>query len=607
MSDHSTTPQGDPPTGRLDRLRGLGVALRDRYLPADWPALRLLLALYLLLQLTGIGWDLPASFEWENDGVAPRDFFAGIVHNLPPGSGHTYPLLHNLLLGLLSLPVLLVSVATAPAWTGEAISAHILGYPTMTPVYLLAKLLTLAMSTVALGALARIVARCFNRRAALLATLFAMSNLSVAYYGRTVNLDGPYLFWMALAADRLLDLFERGEWRDYRAFALLVAASIATKDQAYAAWIITAPLLLVALPALRPSALAAGAAHWRLLLRAAGIGLLGLGAMGGALWNPPGFLQRLHKLTGPASQDWRAYDQTVAGVVANLRDLLASLPATWWPLPVLLLTLAGLLLTARWPAQGSGRSAMLLRLLPLLLAISHLLCFTLVVGRLGHRFTMPAGFWLAAYAGVAADALFARFGRPARVAMATLWLWAIAQTLSVQVAQWSDARFEVERWLRTLPAGTRINIAGPVVPQPRWGLGRLAALHVSRLGPQQPKRRNPLPGVTEVKASLDELTASMPEVVVVPELYVRTFLPRELEEGERLPAVVTQKRAGGGEALFAQVHAGTLPGYTVQLIPNGYPNWMGQIGLPLPHVHSSVGEAIYLIVRNDAGLELPRR
>ena len=121
MPDHSTTPQGDPPTGRLDRLRGLGVALRDRYLPADWPALRLLLALYLLLQLTGIGWDLPASFEWENDGVAPRDFFAGIVHNLPPGSGHTYPLLHNLLLGLLSLPVLLGT----PQLTGRRIGSHV--------------------------------------------------------------------------------------------------------------------------------------------------------------------------------------------------------------------------------------------------------------------------------------------------------------------------------------------------------------------------------------------------------------------------------------------------------------------------------------------------
>ena len=274
---------------------------------------------------------------------------------------------------------------------------------------------------------------------------------------------------------------------------------------------------------------------------------------------------------------------------------------------MLLLILVGLVLATRRLPLSPGLSAQLLRLLPLLLAVSHLLCFTLVVGRLGHRFTMPAGFWLAAYAGVAADALFARFGRPARLAMATLWLWAIAQTLSVQVAQWSDARFEVERWLRTLPPGTQVNIAGPVVPQPRWGLGSLDELHVTRLGPQQPKRRNPLPGVTEIKASLDELSASSPEVIVVPAIFVRSFLPQQMEVGERLPAVVTQKRAGGGEAFFAQLHAGTLPGYTVQLILSGYPSWMEQIGLPLPHVHSSVGEAIYLVVSNDAGLELPRR
>ncbi len=567
-------------------------AWRDRYAPADWPALRVLLAVQAVLQLSAIGWDLPASFEWENDAVAPRDFFAGIALNLPPGPGHTYPLLHNLLLGLVNLPTLLISALTAPSWQPDALMRHVLDYPTMTAVYLAAKLLAVAMGLLALAALARLTARLWNRRAAQWAVAWAIVNVSVAYYGRTANLDGPYLCWMALAAERLLDVVEFGNLRDYKVFALLVAASIATKDQAYAAWLLPGPIVLVIWPALAPRALAAGKNHWKFMAIAIPVGALGLAAMGGALWNPPGFVHRLQTLAGPASQDWRIFPATLAGLRQNILELLKNAPDHWWPLPVLALALAGLLAQARGP---------LLRLLPLLLGLSYVLGFTLVVGRAGHRFTLPLGFWLAAYLGVASAWLTERWAVRALIPLQILWLWPLAQTLTVEVTQWRDARRPVEAWLAQLPPHTRVIATGGTVTQPRWGRPALAHLDVARVGPTPPGNRNPLLGVTELQGNFMDIPAMQPDVIVFssPPDAELPLPPPQPGAATSLPQFVQREQADGSRDFVQLALANRVPGYEATRVRTGLPAWMTALGLAVGNILSSVGnDEVVLLNKN---------
>ena len=38
-----------------------------------------------VLHVVGIGWGLPASDGWDNDGVAPRDFLPGLAATFTPG------------------------------------------------------------------------------------------------------------------------------------------------------------------------------------------------------------------------------------------------------------------------------------------------------------------------------------------------------------------------------------------------------------------------------------------------------------------------------------------------------------------------------------------
>ncbi len=568
-----------------------------RYFPKDWRTLHVLLAVHAAIQLSAIAWDMPSSFEWENDGVAPRDFFAGIALNLPPGPGHTYPLLHNLLLGLLNLPVLLVSALTSPSLQPDALMLHVLDYPTMTPVYVIAKLLAVAMNVLALAALARLTQRLWDRRVAEWTVAWAMVNVSISYYGRTTNLDGPYLCWMALAADHLLDVIENGELRDYRRFALLVAASIATKDQAYAAWLLPGPLFLVFWPILRPGCLAAGKNHWRFMGIAIAIGALGLAAMGGALWNPPGFIHRLQTLTGPASQEWRTYPASWAGLQRNALDILHGAPLELWPVPVLLLGVAGLL------TQIRGR---LPRWLPALLGLSFVVGFSLVVGRAGHRFVLPLGFGLAPYVGVASASLTQKWRHQAVIPLVILWLWPFAQTLAVEVAQWRDARRPVEAWLARLPAHTRIVVTGATVTQPRWGLPSLAHLDVTRVATTPPTNRNPLLGVKEVQAKFTDIPGMEPDVIVFsapPEdPYAQPVEPEGVKQDTALPAFAVRERSDGSQDFVQQALHGRVAGYATTRVVTGLPHWLTALGLELQNVHSSVGSDEIVLRRTSTHL-----
>ena len=191
-----------------------------------------IVAAFALSQLAAVGWDLPGSYGWENDGIAPRDFFAGIAINLSPGQGHRYPMFHNLLIGLLSMPVLLPAALRAEDWTLPALMEQILTVPTMTGVSIVAKLVAVAMACVSILAIARIARRTVSIEAGRWAAVWAATCLSFAYYGRVSNLDGPYLMWTALAMDRLLSMAETRKRRDYVIFGLLAGAAVATKDQA---------------------------------------------------------------------------------------------------------------------------------------------------------------------------------------------------------------------------------------------------------------------------------------------------------------------------------------------------------------------------------------
>lgn len=565
---------------------------------------RCVAVVFAMCQLASVGWDLPSSFSWDNDGIAPRDIFAGVADNLRPGSGDRYPLLHYVIVGTLSLPFLLLGLLGARSFAFTDLRDAMLAVPVMTAVSLTARLVAVCMATIIVLVLSRMAARACSPRAGRYTALMLATHCTFGYYGRVSNLDVPYLFWTVLALERLGAACEGKQLSDYARFGVFAVAAIATKDQAYAAFV------LIALGyTLSPRLLGGGALveRARSVCTAVGAGAVGYAVFSGALVNPTGFVTRFAMLTGPNSQDCKEYPATVAGVVMNLRNLCSAQAEFFWPWPVTLLAWAGVLM-AVWRAARAPENVRCLLVLPGLAALSSLLCFTLVVARSEARFVLPLGVLLAFYGGIASgsfiDALAAlstRLGksaaRTAQLALVVLLAWSAAESAAVHLTQWGDSRRQVEAFLAALPKGSRVETYGLTVYQPRFDVSEHAPYRVTRIDKSSPDSRNPIPGVVEQQAEFGGVASRAPDVLVVLESPSERFVPGLLPAGMvRSPQSQRNLQDEDARRFFSAALFDTLPGYRQCL--RAEPD-LGPLGALLRPVklHGSTGSTTVLLVR----------
>ena len=566
-----------------------------------------IVAVFALSQLIAIGWDLPGNYGWENDGIAPRDFFAGIAINLTPGQGHRYPMFHNLLLGILSLPVLIPAALRAEDWTLPSLMEQILTTPTMTGVSLIAKAVAILMSCVSILVIARIARRTVSAQAGRWAAVWAATCLSFAYYGRVSNLDGPYLMWTALAMDRLLTVAESRKRRDYVWLGILAGAAVATKDQAYAGFVLPGLVYVLLLPLRADQPFGPRATHYRNTLLTVLAGGLSLGALGSGLFNPTGFVARLRELTGGASQDWMMYERSARGLLANISDILLGQEIYFWPWVVVALCWLGVGITIS-RAGGTGIRSRTFRLLPLTAGLSSIVFFTLVVARCEHRFVLPFGYWLAYYGGVASAALLSFIGtrsppalRTAHVALIAVAVWAAGHSFEVHLTQLGDARNQVHAYLETLEEGSVIETYAWLVHLPHFDMSATSPYRVQHVSRRPIEKRNPLTGAEEIDAPYGEVSERRPDVLIVPESTAHEFIPRELRAGAAEPAVGERAQADAdAQAFFRSVLSDSLDGYEVVLVAGPtLPRWAESLGAEPVQVHASVGNRQWVLRRSE--------
>jgi len=572
--------------------RAVATALES---PLTW-----VLALAFAFRVVGVGWGLPASDGWDNDGVAPRDFLAGLVQTFVPGKFFTYPPLHLLVLGILTLPVTVIALVRAPSLTPTDVIHEIIKVPYMTVIAYAARATTIVLSLAVVYAIAKIAEELRGPRAGWCAAAVCAVNAPLTYYAKTSNLDVPYLFWSSLAMLALVRAVARREPRRLRTMAVCAGLALGTKDQAYALFIGCVPASCALWFLLDPWA----RAQARRILRE--LGVAGLTVAGvvlvvdGVLFNPTGFRARVAFLIGPASQNFVNYTNDWAGRALIIRDSVALFDRFYpWAFAVFVL-LGGVLVTTR--GHRTQEAKFVAGSIPALGALSFTVAFNCVARRTELRFLLPQALLLAVYAGIAIEALVfevrATFAR--RVAQGAVGLaFAVAAfgCANVDANLLLDPRYACEAWLQAnVATGDTLEVYGLNVYLPRLP-GRA---RITRVGPDPVDRRSPLPGVLEVEDAYGRAQARRPHYLVVSDGWVWRYRwapdPNDdrLEPGRaRAPTHLEDAADRDAVAFFRGLFAGAR-GYRL-----AHTSSLGsRLWSPIDY-HASTSRTIWVFERQD--------
>jgi hypothetical protein len=472
------------------------------------------------LRLFGLFWGLPAADGWDDDGFAPRNFLTALALTWKPGAFFTYPPLHAILLALPSLPVAGWALAHAPSLSQHDVIATITQPAYMTYFAVMARLVAIVLSLGIIGIIGEMARLIAGPRAGLLAAGAAALNFGLTYYGQVSNLDVPYLFWACLSLLFVMQAVTLQQPRRFWWAAFSAAAAMATKDQAYAIFLLSLPVFLALWFALD----AWPRAHARTVLTrlalAAAAAIATLLLVDGAVTNPSGFLKRLAFLAGPASGDYAEYAPGPAGWWALSRDM-AAYYLHGFGLTAVTLAVLGLMLAMR--RRGT---ALAVALLPVLAAISFTICFNFAALRSDVRFLLPQAVLACVYIGITAEILvFAAtpwLRWVGRIAVAVVALIALHQVTAIDAAMLLDPRYDAANWLaQKARAGDGIEVYDRNWLLPHFSQG----VRVWRVGQGDVRLRNPLPGVIEVQQPFATLALRHPRFILVSAVWLRRYLP----------------------------------------------------------------------------------
>lgn len=416
---------------------GVRVAIRRFFppLPASRRSrgvLRLVLIGAALLFAAGTWWGQPAFIDWAPDEISPNDVLDAVRARFVGGWASIYPPLQFVVLALFDAPFFFTGAIGLPSVDDVRVRGM---------VVVVNRLVSSAMGIGILFLIYRAAAEQWRPRAGIAAAAFAAGILPLAYYAKTSNVDVPYHFWLALALVFAMRALRGGAPSDYYAFTIAGMAAVCTKDQAYGYLVL--PAVAMAWRAFGPRRGRPDVEpRRRTVLTMAGIVIASALVFHLAPLNPSGFVEHFRLITGPASQPFRTYAQTLAGHAAMARDAIWQLgPTLSWPV---FAVAAGGVTWAVWRRER----ALLMLLLPV---VSYYVTFIAIIGYQYDRFFIGIALILCIFAGWAVDRGLAVPG-PRRSAMAAAACASIAfavwRAASLDALMIRDSRYAAEAWLR---------------------------------------------------------------------------------------------------------------------------------------------------------------
>lgn len=420
---------------------------RERAMPPMPLALLALLAVAAALFATGIHWGMPHWFGWTADELHPTSWGEALSPRTYDGWHTRYPPLHFAVLQGLSWPLRLgLDAAGVPKLER-----------TVWLIYFSRVVsLLLALATVAL--MDRIGREVHGPRTGLFAAAILVCVAPYVYYAKMGNLDAPYIFWFAWSLLFFVRILKHHRARDYALFALMAAAAVCTKDQAYGLYGL-APLPILWSLARREHPgrnVLAGIGRSlvdRRFLLAAAAAAAGFVVLQMIPWNLVRFTRHVELLVGPMSDNYQDYQNTPEGhgqllalflrqIVFCLNPALAAVAA------------AGTAWTLWRGRRGAGSKAGSEPFLTgslVFLVVSYYVTFLSQILFSFDRYILPVALLLA----FPAARLLAELTAPGkrllalrRTAVGALFAWSFLYAASVDARMLVDTRYGVEAYVR---------------------------------------------------------------------------------------------------------------------------------------------------------------
>ncbi len=417
----------------------------------------------VILFTVGIWWGLPNSESWLSDALAPFHPLLGLSKGFSFGYFNKYPIVHQVILAVLNLPVVITALVKSNPLEGLQVFKFLvlLRSPSYaTALILIDRLVSAVMGALIVYYMYRSVREIFSERAALFSAMFLSVNAALNFYAHVSKVEVPYLFWGVLAIYKLIHVIKYEKTRDYILLAVFTCLCFGTKDQGYAIFILPFVIYLVLLPLWNRSGKGVAAVLFRReLLVFAAVFIAGTVVVENLIFNWEGFILRFEHLTGEGGTRSIGYANDLTGNVLLIKDNLIQISSTAmgnWPFAVSMFGIFIMFIQHR----SKGRE-LLVKSVFLVASVSFYLFFVQFIRQANVRFTLVQSIFLTAYGGFAMDFLFSKMKGYLRIIPVILLAVSLGcslyNTVSVNANFLMDVRYEVEEWMReNIPEGAVI-------------------------------------------------------------------------------------------------------------------------------------------------------
>ncbi len=345
-----------------------GLSTRDRRI------LLAILGLSFVLNLIPFWWGLPAAGQaaWAFDEISP--WYEGKT-SVERHKGR-YPPLHYLVLRVAYAPLRALEHA---GWLPDDAGRRDRLFRST------GRILSVVMATATVFLVHQLALSVFGLAwVAHFAALFLASSPTLVYYAKTINLEAPYLFWIALSLVFFWRAWTERQALHYWLYALTATLAVCTKDQAYGLYVLPSLLVWIDLARRRQ-----GGSLWRSLgpalfdrriMGSVIVAAVSFALVHNLIFDWGSFVHHWRVLIGHSSDLYREFEPTLLGHTA-MAWLAARHLGFVLGLPALALAVLGS--AVAWRQRHAG-------LILLAFPVSYYLCFVVVVLYHYDRFLLPA-------------------------------------------------------------------------------------------------------------------------------------------------------------------------------------------------------------------------